>query len=588
VERPPTGQVGPPEDLPPPPRDTDVEPPAPEPAPEGGRGTVPAEQPAGWPAASAWVAAHRRPALAASVLALLLGVTVAAAAILRGSTVHLLARVPSGVDAVVVLHLDPSAAQKLNLARIRSSFPQVDGDQELLARLRALGDELFAGTGIGGGDLLGWVGPEVVAAVDVAEGEGRSALLVAVADETGARTMLAKLQAPGAAWEGVGWSERVRQGVEIRVPDRAGVPAYAFDRDALILASDAAFLEAVIDTTRELRPSILRDVGYLEMESALPDGRLVSAYADLRAIVEGDGPRDDLAALSDGDLGAVDGLGLSVSAEPGGLAVDVAARIDRAALSQAALASIDAPEAPNELLGLVPAEALGVVSLRHVDVMAEVALGELVAASPRQAPALERLGLTGEDGFLARLTGDVAIEAVREDDGLAGAAVLGVHDPPAAARDLERLLGRVAQPDPRGGVGRDLVWRTATIEGVRVRVSREPVVAIAATEAAVVVATTPAHAAVIARARGPSIVASDAFVRATAGLPSDDGMVFVDVQAVARAVRDGLGADERERFDEVVMPWLRSIRAVAFGAGSAGTLQRARLLIQVASPGGPG
>ena len=88
-----------------------------------------------------------------------------------------------------------------------------------------------------------------------------------------------------AAWEVVGWSERVRQGVEIRVPDRAGVPAYAFDRDALILASDAAFLEAVIDTTRELRPSILRDVGYLEMESALPDGRLVSAYADLRAIV---------------------------------------------------------------------------------------------------------------------------------------------------------------------------------------------------------------------------------------------------------------------------------------------------------------
>src|SRR5688572_27910501 len=137
--------------------------------------------------------------------------------------------------------------------------------------------------------------------------------------------MIAKLRAPGAPRVDASWVERQYQEVILPVPQDADgeVPSYAFDEDALIMASDPALLEHVIDTQRGTRQSIATATSFVDAEAGLPDARLMVGFIDMASFVEGveDALGADMAGEAADDLAALDairGVGMSVSAEPTG------------------------------------------------------------------------------------------------------------------------------------------------------------------------------------------------------------------------------------------------------------------------------
>jgi hypothetical protein len=205
---------------------------------------------------------------------------------LRGSSADLLERVPADVDAVAVAYLDPSAGQKLNVARIADAFPGIGGTDGFGQRLEEWGDDALAGVDLRFDDVTAWVGVEVAVAADVVDGTPQVAILADVADRDGAERMFAKLQAPGAPWEDVAWTEREYLGTTLSIPEdlEGDAPSYAFDDDVLILASDPDMVERVIDTHRGSMQSIATAASFQDAESELPDGRLMLAFVDTASL----------------------------------------------------------------------------------------------------------------------------------------------------------------------------------------------------------------------------------------------------------------------------------------------------------------
>ena len=112
----------------------------------------------------------------------------------------------------------------------------------------------------------------------------------------------------------------------------------------------------------------------------------------------------------------VSGLGVAVSAESAGIAVDANVPVDSSKLSAAERSSIEGQRPVDPLLSWVPAEGVrlrgrGWVS-RHRGPRrpADIPL----RAEPGLGPSLRRLGLIGPDGLAKHLTGDLVVEASRE------------------------------------------------------------------------------------------------------------------------------------------------------------------------------
>jgi hypothetical protein len=510
---------------------------------------------------------------------------------LRGSSADLLERVPADVDAVAVAYLDPSAGQKLNVARIADAFPGIGGTDGFGQRLEEWGDDALAGVDLRFDDVTAWVGVEVAVAADVVDGTPEVAILADVADRDGAERMFAKLQAPGAPWEDVAWTEREYLGTTLSIPEdlEGDAPSYAFDDDVLILASDPDMVERVIDTHRGSMQSIATAASFQDAESELPDGRLMLAFVDTASLqdeIEQAVAAEAVTAVGGlGDLSAVKGIGLSVSAESDGIALDVVASYDAASLTGALRERVMAPDRANTVLGSVPQDAWGVMAAQHLDISLEEAVGAIESQDPSVAADLRDVGLTGTGGVLDVLAGDMAL-AVAPDatTSVGGALLLSVDDAGAARAAVERFAtGATDLLSADAGAASDLRWETRThADGSTITFAPDSSVAYAVRDDVLVVGTSVEQVEGVLDARTDgSLVDDPAYLRGIGGVPTADGLFYVDVSRVVSSIRDALPPEDRDDFDEGIGPDLRTIRSVAFGVDMNETRQRFRMFVAI-------
>jgi hypothetical protein len=319
-------------------------------------------------------------------------------------------------------------------------------------------------------------------------------------------------------------------------------------------------IESVIDADHGNTPRLTDSAGYSQTVSPLPEDRLALVYVNYPSLVkdlQGLGVDPGLFGAVSGGVspGAYVGLGLALSAESDGLAMDVSVPLDRSKLTPDDLANLSTDRDAGPLLAWVPAPAAILVAAPRAP------LGNLFAALDQSAPSaglshqLRRLGITGPGGLEQHLTGDLVVE---------GAVLLGTDDEAAMQSALDRLAGRLA-PKLLGTGSSSVVttssgpvvvrhhrvtvhWATVTDNGVTIRYATGPLgssgirPAYAVSDGMGIVATSPeaVQAVLDTKAGGPSIANAPAFVLAARHVGSTKGdVVYLDIRTLGGMIGSG-------------------------------------------------
>jgi hypothetical protein len=262
-------------------------------------------------------------------------------------------------------------------------------------------------------------------------------------------------------------------------------------------------------------------------------------------------------------LSAFRGMGVSISAQPDGIALDVHVSVD----PSRAPAELTTEAHPNPALGAVPQGAYGVYAFEGLASNLRTQLGPALGQPPLRRVA-QQLGLAGA---LEALSGDGAFEMGPGGRYPGGAILLGSTND-AALRQFLARLGDMAS-GPLAGHGGKPTWHTSTHREVTIHTltakslrasGLSPSYAVA--DGLVIVASSQLELNRIldARATGASLQTSETY-RATVAHVDDPSaaLLFVDLQAVSRGIRENLAPAERTRFDAETAPWLVHLRGVA-------------------------
>lgn len=601
-------------------------PPDPEPP---ARSSLPAP-PSGWgldPTAGAPASATNEPrrgrrglVVGSVVAATVVLVAGAAAAFLsmRGSDEELLTRLPADTQLAVTAYLDPSAGQKTNLFRLTERFPALGSREQLTHGLDELLDSMLPQAGLGRDDL-DWIGVEVAVAGKIGrDGSPIGGILIDADDEDGARAALTK------AWNATtdGKSRTVDYGgAEITVGSLDGPGsepiAWTVVDGVVVIGFGEEFVHGVIDTVNG-QPALADDAAFIETVAPLPAGRLGLLYMDPAAAVEALGPELAPAGGPTGFEGTL-GYGMTLSAEPDGFAMDVNVATDPSKLPPATRDALAAPDHDNPLLDAVPSAAYGLAASEHVDASIKAIIETLRSTAPEAIDGLEQAGVIGDDSILDAFTGDLAVEVAPGDaPAVGGVLMLGTDDEAQMRRGLDKLahmalgelgrLGGTAFPltpvqvppsefttlsltdtDPPGFLHRfDPHWRKQTHRGVEIRVldagDLGPPISYAVADGVAMLASSPDQiilAIDTMRGDGDSITSDDGFNDAVGRVPTSDGLMYVNVERIVGAVRDGLPPLDRAMFDGLVAPNLEPIKAIVAGSKSEERHQTFRLFILI-------
>jgi hypothetical protein len=538
--------------------------------------------------------------VAGVILAAILIVAGAAGAaaflMLRGSGEVLLDKVPADADVVVTAYLDPAASQKLNLLRMASRFPDLGDPEQLSQKLNDTLDSALRDLGMTHDDL-GWLGSQVGLFVEVQSPDDVSiAFLLATDDEDAARAALEKFR-KGLEGQGVTFHTSDHDGIQVSVPSEEGPPAFAIVDGVVVLGGNEDAVNTAIDTAHG-GSSIADDAGFERVTGALPEAKLGVAFVDVAHLADTFGEQLSAAGMTTGitNVSALDGIGISVSAEPDGIAMDTAMLYDDAKLTEGQRATLSAPDHPNPLLDLVPADALGMYAVEHLEMSIQDSLDQITRTTPGAAQQLEQMGVTGPNGLVSQLTGDVAVEATTQSgqNGYGGALMVGTNDPDATGAWLESTLrelplGQTAyEPTADGGVKlveHPVKWITQAHDGTTITYASgsDLPIAYAIVGDAAVVATSPEQIehVIDAHASGASISSNPGFTSATANVPTSDGVLYVDVPALVEAVPSRWGREMAAQFRAEVGRYLEPIEAVVAGSENGPDEQRLRLLIRI-------
>jgi hypothetical protein len=484
---------------------------------------------------------------------------------LRGSTGTLIRMVPSDADAYVSVQLDPSLDQKVALHSLAQKFPALRKggvgarvDDVVNSMLQSFSPDLRFER-----DIRPWLGSEV--ALVVGSKESHTALLLASTDDGAAGSLLAKVQR-GPAGRGSTWSTRSHGGVTIHVSaSGAGGPAvaYAVLDNAVVLSDDPSLVEQVIDADHGDQPALASSADYQRTVAPLPADRLALVYVNLHDLV---GRLGALAGSglpgfpgSDGFLG-VSGLGIAVSADAAGIAVDVNVPVDPSKLSAAERSSLEGQRPVDPLLSWVPAGAYGFLAAAGPPGAAGLGglLSSRFAAEPGLGPSLRRLGLTGPDGLAKHLTGDLVVEASRESASrpVGGALLVGTDDETAMRRTLDRGATLLASSFTNtmspgsSGYKPDVAWRTIVHDGVSIRSAEiivggepqsvQPAYAVSGGMGILATSYRQVEAVLDAHAGGASITKSPTYhdARSHAG-PALGSLLYLDLSKILSGVPGG-------------------------------------------------
>jgi hypothetical protein len=577
-----------------------MDPPPPEPVePRLG----PPEPPPAMPPEPNGVRPARRPrrllALVLVTAVVLLGGGAAAAFFtLRGSDEEILALVPASSDVVVTAYLDPSAGQKMNLLALAHRFPALANDQALRSRVNDTLDEMLADAGLDHTDLQGWLGPQAAVAVDFDPDSGATswAVMVASADDGLAAATIEK--AVGEI--GGELQRRDYRGVTLSFTDES---AFAIVDHVAVMAEDPAVINRTIDTARGTIPNVAEDATFERTISALPAGKLGLVYVnpadfvnELEATPFGGGAQPGFETLR-----AMRGIGLSLSAQPDGIALDMTIRYDPLKLDPATRQQMDAPAHENAMLSFAPGDSFAVIGEENIDDSLKQVVDQALS-TPEGERIRSRLGL---DATISSLTGDVALEVGRGTAAVpaGGAVAIGVTDPAPVQQTLDGLADLViAAQGPGGfpaGTGVKLptrqqrqlgtlleqprpAWKTTTYQGTTIRYLQEPSLAssgvlpaYAVVDGAAIIASNPAEIRkmIDTKAAGSDVTTSESYMRALRRVPSGATTVYVDVAGIVSEVGAALPPDVREN--------LAPVKTVVSGSEDSSSVTTSRVFVEI-------
>jgi hypothetical protein len=299
---------------------------------------------------------------------------------------------------------------------------------------------------------------------------------------------------------------------------------------------------------------------------------------------------------------AFEGIGMSLSAEPDGLALDVAMRLDPSKLDPTVRGLMDRPAHENALLRLVPSDSFVVATQEGIDANLKQVLGQALA-SPEGERVRERVGM---DDFLAALTGDVAFEIGPGTGAMpvGGAVLIGVSDTPAAQRTLDGLADLLLAAERRsesvalsqsGLSGRELrqlrasrtfpraALRTSTYQGTTIRYLEDPSLsgtgllpAYAVVDGAAIIGSSPDEVREVIDAKNgtrSNITASSAYTSAVARVPTGGGTFYLDAAAVISMLMPSIPPDVGSN--------LEPLTSVVAGTSNSSSLIRYRIFVEI-------
>jgi Protein of unknown function (DUF3352) len=583
------------------------------------------------PHAATGTAGRRRRRLGAVAAVAVAGVLVlggvafaAAMFVLRGSPEQMTSRVPADSDFFVTAYLDPSAAQKIALHRVASSFPAL-GTNAGTVLDRAL-DPLLAPAGIDAGDIHPWLGSQVAVAGRADDSGVSVALLIDSSDDAAARATIDRVRTHGEiAGQRYSWTNETRDGATLWVgrPQFGGTPiVLGLDGGTVLVSNSIEYSSAIASTIAGDAPALASDSGFTTATATLPSDRLALGYVHVASVYERLAPGLTAAGmpgapLEAGGLGspsdprAIVGLGASISATNAGLEADVATTIDPSKLTPRERATLGArPTAEaRQVLTSVPANAYGVLSIATTRGQIESALHRAGLDSDQ---GLAKLGLTGPDGVLAHLTGGAALEVEPGADRYpTGAVIIGTDDPAGMRSFLDRAANQLAaslsaglvMPTavPRGSASPGVLpsvgsasrtvrsWQSSTYRGTAIRTLVLPGVptaiqpSYAVDDDTGILGASPAAVRDVLDARaGANLTGSPGYQRAVAALGRvDDEVLYVDADSIVAAVDDALAPEERSSFDQRIAPNVRPIDALVIGGRSSVPVSTTRMVLLV-------
>ena len=521
---------------------------------------------------------------------LLVGGGAAAFVLMRGSGELLLSKIPASANVVVVAYLDPSAGQKVNLMRMESRFPALGASQQVGQNVNRALDTVLHRVGLDHTDAA-WVGPEVAVTVDFsASGPPAAGILLAASDESAAKASLQKLRGAPAA-QALKWSTEEYGGVQVSIGTSSSPGSsisFAIVDGVVVIASDKQVVEGVIDAGQGKVAALGASADFQKTMADLPTGKLGFAYVNPGSMlgILKQNPAFQAAAAGSGvgDLKAVKGIGVTLSAEPGGLAVDTSIRYDPALLSPQTRALLSAPPHSNPLLKMIPAGAYGAYAQEHLDLTLKSLVDRLQAPGQGQGPSLAGPGFSD---LLAVLSGDVAIEASPRAGGpFSGALLLGTNDEAGMQSSLDSLAAFI--PSITGGGGS---WKTEQYKGVTIRYlhavgraggsGRTPAFAVIKGAGVVASSVDELHAIVDVSKGGASIASTPGFASAIRAVPQAGSLLYLDVHRMVGGILATLPAYGRAAFDLGPGQNLEPIQSVVWGSGGDAGHQRSRLFIRI-------
>jgi len=515
---------------------------------------------------------------------------------LRGSSDTLMSQVPASADIVATVYLNPAASQKVNLFRMTDQFPVLGSEADLTQRLNTTLDQAGQAMGLNHNDFQ-WLGSQAAVIVDFPGATTPNIeVLINVDDVSAAKATLTKARANPAL--GGGWQDTSYKGVTVSVAG-GGAGAYAFVGDTLVISSTAAGVNSIIDTDQG-GASLADSADFKATSDGLPDGRLAFVYVNVKSLLPlaqslGQATGMPSSSVNLSALQAIRGFGMTISAESNGLAMDFNESFDPTKLSDTQKAILTGPAHDNPLTDYVPANAFGLVQLEHLDSIANAAITQLEATDPSMTSQLAKAGVTGPDGLLSSLTGDMTLEIAPGTPGLpvSGALILGINDPTKFAAAVTKLKDLMAANPACASSGGFLSsgssctslpapkWQTQDYKGTTITflpASGGTSVAYATLDGVGVIGISPdSIKALIDAKAGQNITSNTNFTTAKAVVPSQAQFFYVDLQAVLQAAAAGAPDPTLSQAIAISKP----IKAVAIGTETASDHTHTRFMILI-------
>jgi hypothetical protein len=522
-----------------------------------------------------------------------------------GSSDSLVSMVPSDTALYVNVNFDPPASQKLAVQGLLNKFPALN-DQSRSATVNGWLDSAFSSSGLNHNDISPWLGSELSIAIPASalssltpsagvssSGSPDVTVLIASKDDAKAQAALDKFRT-GPVGRGDQWTTSAHDGVAVTSATGHGsAGAYAIANHTVIFESNAGGADAVIDTAHGKRANLLSSDTFKTVESQLPTDRLGLIYVDVPALVRQLASSVGSAAGGQSQLSAAQaygGLGVALVARSDGVELDGTENYNASKLTADQRAQLGLAPHTNGSLAFIPRTALGMFALTGLQQTLKSVLTTVAPAGSAIDSTLQQFGVTGSAGIITHLSGDAGVEV---DQGRGqtlptGALLFDTDSTTAAQTFLDNLMSSIC----RQSTACDPSQVTRQVDN-GVTISSVPVSAVggsgvqpswAVSNGWAIIGSSPAEVRAVldSHASGSTISTSPSYQAVTSHVgTSNNGMLYVDIPAVLRAIRTALPPGAQTSYDSGAAPYLNHFGAVELATRNASDHMMFTLFVQI-------